>query len=1132
MKARTIKKWPLAAAIASLVASAGAGVVAAGPVVVTGDGPAKGPSTVVVANEFGTNEPARYIVRFEEQPAAVYFAAQAASDPMAPSGVFKTGKNGRAHLDVTNPTVHQYVQQLGSQQQQHLSDIATALGHAPSTTYQMKHALNAAVLVLSSAEAQKVLKVPGIVAVERDRPHALATDIGPGFIGASSVWWGSPAGQDTIFANGFENTVGFRGDGLVIGDIDTGYNSKSPSFQPTDSGGYTVQNPLGTGNFIGQCGVANISLAGCNDKVIGVYDEIHLTSSGAPFSVEDTQGHGSHTASTAGGDGRSATLAGYTAPISGVAPHANLIIYYACSPDPAVQCSTLATSASVDQAIQDGIVDALNYSISGGTDPWNDSTSLAFLSATDAGIFVAAAAGNTSASVPNQVPGTANHLEPWVTTVAAGTHTGGAIGPYLSLTGPGTPPPSVQNIPLAEGQGDTPPTAPITAPMDLSPTFVNNVTTGTDGCAAFPVNQFAAAIALVSRGTCTFSTKVTNAVNAGAIAVVISNNRPGALTPSVPGATVPVYAVTQAQGTALQTFLAANSNAAPAVIPYPSIRQPTQPDVLAGFSLLGPANIEVIKPDVQAPGVNILAAIANDGTANGPNLVALYNGTSMATPHTTGSGVLMMGVHPDWTPAEAKSALMMTAKEVGLTKADGTTPSDYFDRGSGRLQDFIASHAGLVLNETGLNFSNANPAVGGHPSRLNIASMQSNSCITVSGPSSSSTCSFTRKFRSTQDHAVTWTAAFTGVTATATPSSFPVPAHANGQPISITVDASSYNGDGVFHFGEMTLTPSDTTLPTLHLPIAVKVPPPAIAAAPSPLSISIPNAATTGNATLTVTNTGGGTLSVSNTNDTTTASTRFVVIDQVSQGNSGFYSDLFPDLGHGFYAADDFQAIGASTNLTKLSFPGFVTGATSLSGFAGANIHFEIYSDSAGIPNGNPETVAPSYVYSFVAVIGTTPGLSVAGNTISLNLVTAGATPTALTPGRYWMVVWPEINYASGPWAWFESVANFGNDAHNIDPGNLGGGGNIVWTDNTSSPGNFPGMAMHIEQNVACGAPWLSTSPTSLSLGAQLSGPVTVTANSTLFPVPGPGSATAYLCLDSNDANNPVLAVPVTATQN
>ena len=273
----------------------------------------------------------------------------------------------------------------------------------------MHHALNAVVMVLTPQQANTVAKLPGVAAVERDRPIPLATDIGPGFIGAASVWFGASAGQDTLFAGGFDDAGGYRGDGIVIGDIDTGYNSESPSFSATDNRGYTISNPLGSGNYIGQCGVSGISLAGCNDKVIGVYDEIDLTSgaSSPTYSVEDTQGHGSHTASTAAGNYRSATLAGYTAPISGIAPHANLVVYYACSPDPTVQCSTAATSASVDQAVQDGIVDALNYSISGGGSPWNDSTSLAFLSAVDAGIFVAAAAGNTGTSVPVPVPGSA-----------------------------------------------------------------------------------------------------------------------------------------------------------------------------------------------------------------------------------------------------------------------------------------------------------------------------------------------------------------------------------------------------------------------------------------------------------------------------------------------------------------------------------------------------------------------------------------------------------------------------------------------------------------------------------------------------------------------------------------------------
>jgi hypothetical protein len=1135
MNSRLFRPRPLAAAVATAVAAAALGAGSTLASTALTDSP-----TARAASVSGPGSPAsaRYIVRFEEQPLATYNRSAAHKPVNGISHIpSKTFKNGRTRLDVGSPQAKSYVGYLKQQQAKHLGDIAASLGHAPANAYAMQHAVNAVILRLSPAEAQKIAKVPGVVGVERDRPQPLATDIGPGFIGASSLWWGTPAGQDSLFASGFDG-AGFRGDGIVIGDIDTGYNSLSPSFQATDASGYTITNPLGTGNFLpdSQCNLPSISLAGCNDKVIGVYDEINLTGAGAPFSVEDTQGHGSHTASTAGGNARSATLLGYSAPISGVAPHANLVIYYACSPDETVLCSTAATTASVDQAVADGVVDALNYSISGGTTPWNDSTSLAFLAAEDAGIFIAAAAGNGT-----PVPGSVNHMEPWVATIAAANHTGGALDQYLSVTGPASPPADVQHIPVVNADGDTPATGTVTGNLKLSPFFHITDTSGDDGCGKpngtngpkrYPHSAFLNSIAVISRGTCSFYVKVENAIAEGATGVVIVDNRPeGPFTPIVSDANtnanqpIPVWSITQADGANLQTWLAAHANTAPSTIPFPSARLTAQADELASFSLLGPATFDVVKPDVQAPGVAILAAVANDGTANGPNTVALFSGTSMATPHTTGSGALLAGLHPDWTPAEIKSALMMTALEDGLAKPDGTTPSDAFDRGSGRLQDFKANAAGLVLDETADNFANADPANSGDPGTLNLASMQSANCVTVDGSTSTATCSFTRTFRSTQDHAVTWTASFHGVSATALPAALPVASLATAG-LTVSVDASSYNSDGAFHFGEMVLTPDDASLAPLHLPIAVRVRPPTITASPSPLSISIPNGNTTSGAQLTVTNVGGPTLSVTNTNTSSTGTT--VVLDQASQGNFGFYSDLFTDFAHGFYAADDFQTVAASTNLSKLSFPGFMAGATPLSESPGTKIHFQVFADNAGIPNGNPETVAPSYVYSFVATIGTTSGLNVANDTISIDLNAAGAPASALPPGKYWIVVWPEFAYASGPWVWFESETTFGYNAHNIDPAGLGGT-NTAWTDNTAS-GDFPGMAIHMEGQVACGAPWISTTPSTLTLDGKLSDTVTVTADSTLFPAPG--TATAFVCLASNDAATPVLAVKVTATQN
>lgn len=1150
MTPRSIRIRPLSLAVAAIVAVSGLSAdsyarqtVVFEPTNFKTDtaAVAVGPSTLVASSQVpvGDGVTGRYIVRFSELPIPTYFAAGLGGDTSSQgsNAIFGSiGPRGRRHLNVNNSVVKSYAQQLDVNQQVHLSAIASALGHAPTVVRSYKYALNGVVLDGLSAADLKTLsalaKQPGsgIVSVRPDYIYHSATDIGPGFIGAASIWHGAPAGQDSIFANGFEVDQGYLGDGVVVGDIDTGYNSASPSFAATDESGYTITNPLGTGNFFGDCGIADISVAGCNDKVIGVYDELTNSEPNEPArSVEDSilDGHGSHTGSTAGGNMRTGTFGTFTAPISGMAPHANMVIYRGLYNGSG---SSADLAAAADQAIQDGIVDAVNYSISGGTDPWNDPVSLAFLSAADAGIFVAAAAGNTSATV-TQIPGTANHFEPWVTTVAATTHTGGRLVNDLAISGTGTPP----QVSLFSVFDSPPFSTPIpSSPLVISPQFHNTDLTGSDACTPFAANQFQGDVLIISRGTCNFSVKIANAQTAGAVAIIVSDNRPEdanqqnfTISPTV--ATVPLFFVTQADGTVLNNYLTANAGATSSIATN-SRRGPEQPDMLASFSLLGPNTFGVIKPDVSAPGLATLAAFTNDPANAGPNSIAFDNGTSMATPHITGTAALLMGLHSDWSPAEVKSAIMMTAKEIGLTKSDGTTPSDFFDRGSGRVQAYVASKAGLVMNETGLNYLNANPAQGGNPSTLNIPSMQADTCLNPSNATAS--CKFQRRFRSTQDHAVTWTVSFTGDigSSTASPASFNAPAHANAVPINITVDMSAAPPKATHHFGEMVLTPSDSTLVPLHLPIAVKVPGPSIATSPQPLSITIPSSSASSTGTLTVSNVGGPTLNVTNTNDTSPTPRTNVVIDQVSQGNFGFFANFWDDQGAGEYVADDFNVLVPHTNLTRMTFPGFVLSGGNLSTHNGTKIHFEIYSDAGGTPNGNPETVTPSYVWHYVGTIASSgSGMTLTGNTISLNLVTApGITPTDLAPGTYWMVVYYEPTttgtgqFPNG-WLWFESTAANGNDAMGIVPTGSG-----VWTDNTNG-GDFPGMAMHIETQITCGAPWLSAAPGTLTIGAVNNAPLTVTANSTLFPV-GSTSEYAYLCLDSNDTAHPVYATPIHAT--
>lgn len=1129
MNGQYLKPWPLAAAIAAIIAGAGFVVApaTAGSVVIT-DGPVLGASAHTVLNNRFNGEKARYkaryIVSFNEAPLALY----SGDVPGLAAAPHKAQTDGRNKLDSHSLEAVAYVAYVKNKQNEHLNAISSAIGdghgHNLPTVRRMQYALNAVVVDLTPEQARLIKDVPGVKTVDRDEIHQPASDIGPGFIGAKNLWFGTSGGvgADTIFKDGFEgpSSAGALGDGVVVGDIDTGYNSASPSFTAIDETGYEITNPLGDGNFIGDCAVADISVAGCNNKVIGVYDMINAT----PTSVEDAQSHGSHTASTAAGNIRSSDFGGYMPQISGVAPHANLVIFYACDPS---GCPTSATSASVDQAIQDGLVDVLNYSISGGGSPWSQVTSRAFLAAQNAGIFVAAAAGNTGAGVDQATPGSANHLEPWVTTVAASTHTGGAVVNFLNVDG------GPQESLLQQASGDNytgsfSTAIPDGTPIIVSPDFKIDDMSGSDGCTAYPTATFDNAIALISRGSCAFSIKALNAQDAGAVAIVISDNRPEDLfAPNLVTAaiTVPTWLTTQADGQAIDTYVSANPGAVGGV-PYDGMRLPTQPDVLADFSLLGPSSFDLVKPDVEAPGVNILAAYANDGSADGADKVGLLSGTSMATPHTTGAGALLVERHPDWTAMEIKSALMMTAKEAGLTKPDATTASDFFDRGSGRIQVDIADKAGLVMDESGTNFLGVDPALGGDdPASLNLASMQNSACLTVTSMGTEKNCSFTRKFRGTQGQTVTWTASVTGdISALVSPSSFAV-SGPGVKTVNIEVDSSAYASDGNYHFGEVVLTPSDTSLPDLHLPLAVAIPEPNIEAA-SELSITIPASASSASSNLEIDNTGGPTLVVTDTNfQDAGPAYAYVTLDQPSQGNNGFYSSFFTNYHMGSYVSDDFTTRDPLTDLSVIEAPGFSTGL-SLSSLTGHMVHFEIYGDDSGLPDGAPETTASSNavpIWSFNATIGTTPGLDVDGDTIRLNLDQASASATALPPGTYWVTVYPEINLTTqGGWALFASTVGHGNPLVAFGP---------VFGDTDWAPDSeFPGLALHLEQKVACGAPWLTTSPSTLSIDGLSSDTVAVTADSTQFA--SGTSVAAYLCIQSNDADEPIHTVRVEATQN
>ncbi|GAB3735790.1 hypothetical protein GCM10028794_15660 [Silanimonas algicola] len=399
---------------------------AATPVDARGDRPSASPATAAATIR------GSYIVSFDE-PAAPLFRGFDVTDarrpPLAPVAIALTGQ---VQYDPDRPEAEAYLAYLGSLREQRLDAASAALGRELVPKFVYEHALNGVAIDLTPAEAEALAAMPGVRAVTPDFERFAMTDRGPTWIKAPSIWSGGAG-------------VASRGEGVVVGVIDSGVNPGHVSFAAT-AGGFTHSNPKGA--LLGWC--ATPANAGtCNNKLIGVYDFLAGGSSGTAAFTPDPDGHGSHVAATAVGNPVTSTINGSVVELSGVAPRANLIAYRACGSTPESRsCGTNSGSAliaAINRAIADQ-VDVINYSIGGdAVNPWAtvggtvNSDEEAFLAAREAGIVVAASAGNDGPD-PGRLKSPAN--APWVVAVAAVTHDRSGAGDRLaefSSRGPVTP---------------------------------------------------------------------------------------------------------------------------------------------------------------------------------------------------------------------------------------------------------------------------------------------------------------------------------------------------------------------------------------------------------------------------------------------------------------------------------------------------------------------------------------------------------------------------------------------------------------------------------------------------------------------------------------------------------------------
>ena len=529
--------------------------------------------------------------------------------------------------------------------------------------------------LLTAAEAEKLRTQKGVIAVVRDELRQLHTDRSPDFLGLTDAGGAYDSGYD--------------GEGVVVGIIDTGIWPEHPSF--ADDGSFPdppvtiddvdVNPDPDEEEILEGCDFGNTAHNPddlpfeCNDKLIGARDMRTLYNAfiGPELydSARDFDGHGSHTAGTAAGNsGVDAQIFGIDrGTISGLAPRAHVVAYKGCGD---LGCFGGDLADAIDQAVADG-VDVINYSIGSLTPGLDGVDGIAFLFAADAGVFVATSNGN-SGPQPSTTGSPAS--VPWITSVGASHHDRMFQGSVVL------------------GNGDEYFGASVTHGVDTAE-LVDAARLGNEVCD--PDVRFRPrpqGKIVLCKGAVLRAAKSRAVMEQGGVGVILYNDFPHQTLPS-DNHYLPAVHVSNADGLAIKDYIASlpsrgrpQNRPQAEIIGGESVERPVH-SFMAYFSSRGPvgspASADIIKPDVTAPGVQILAANSPAEGFDAPGqLFQAIQGTSMSSPHAAGLFALLKQAHPESSPAAAKSAMMTTARQ-DVFKEDQTTPADPFDMGSGHV---------------------------------------------------------------------------------------------------------------------------------------------------------------------------------------------------------------------------------------------------------------------------------------------------------------------------------------------------------------------------------------------------------------------------------------------------------------
>ncbi|MCB1561651.1 MAG: S8 family serine peptidase [Xanthomonadales bacterium] len=781
-----IRQTTLAAAIAL-----GMGLVAAGQ---------PNAQASSFASTAAAEEQATYLVYFEEPAVASFRGFDAAG--MTPTSkaamalqATSPAVTGARHLDVKSAASVAYRDYLAEQRSARLLQGSKRIGRELKPSFVYDLASNGVALTLNQREAALLRGIPGVKRVVRDFVRKPQTDAGPRWIHADAIWGGDP-------------DIANEGEGVVIGVIDTGIEATHPAFAATGPvDGYVHQNPRGT--RLGKCSGGG---GGCNDKLIGIYDFTTGTDDNETNDGSDQVGHGTHVSSTAAGnhlDHSVSTVSGdVLRHLSGVAPHANLIMYKACEDESSCQGSWLM--AALDQAVADQ-VDVINYSIGGGTNnPWTDGDALAFLGARQAGIVPVSSAGNDGPG-PSTVSSPAN--APWMLSVANVSHNRVFGNRLVEMTGGDTAPPDGG---VLFGVGATVGYGP--ADIVYAGDYGNALCATGPNTDALPPDEstnpwptgasekpFNGEIVVCDRGLYARVIKGFNVGLAGGGGFVLANSSADGESIVRDSHKIPGTHIGFFEGQKLKQWLASGTGHRARIEGETLTENDAYGDILnqsssRGLGFWG----SFLTPNISAPGTNILAAVPGGG-------FAYYTGTSMASPHVAGAAALLIAAHPAWTPTQVMSALLTTARPS--VKIDLDTPATPLEQGNGTVDLARAVNAGLYFP---IERSDFDAAKTGDTRDMNLPALVDEDCFLE--------CTLTRTVKDMAGGG-TWTAVWEmpdGAMASVSPSTFTL---ADGQSteLSFAFDVRDANVSGDWVFGHLHLERTGNDgVPDVEIPVAIK----------------------------------------------------------------------------------------------------------------------------------------------------------------------------------------------------------------------------------------------------------------------------------------------------------------------